>query len=70
MKHFILILCIKKKEHSLTFSRVIQVYYQTGRPQSEIIKEQQEHHDTHGVQSRLANRFIFISYFLITEYVI
>lgn len=32
--------------------RSLQIYYQTGRPQSEIIKEQQEHHERHGVQAR------------------
>ncbi|CAO3641366.1 unnamed protein product [Cunninghamella blakesleeana] len=32
--------------------RSLKVFYQMGRKQSDIIKEQQEHHDTHGTQSR------------------
>ncbi|KAI8097317.1 tRNA isopentenyltransferase [Halteromyces radiatus] len=32
--------------------RSLQVYYQIGRKQSDIIKEQQEHHQIHGSQAR------------------
>lgn len=32
--------------------RSLKVFYQMGRKQSDIIKEQQEHHDMHGTQSR------------------
>ncbi|KAI9249733.1 IPP transferase-domain-containing protein [Phascolomyces articulosus] len=40
--------------------RSLQIYYQTGRPQSEIIKEQQEHHDTHGMQSRFKSLIFWL----------
>jgi tRNA dimethylallyltransferase len=32
--------------------RSLQVYYQLGRKQSDIIKEQKDHHQIHGSQSR------------------
>ncbi|KAG2218220.1 hypothetical protein INT45_000762 [Circinella minor] len=40
--------------------RSLQIYYQTGRPQSEIIKEQQENHDTHGIQSRFSSLIFWL----------
>ncbi|CDH57028.1 trna isopentenyltransferase [Lichtheimia corymbifera JMRC:FSU:9682] len=40
--------------------RSLQIYYQTGRPQSEIIKEQQEHHERHGVQARFKSLIFWL----------
>ncbi|KAI9488698.1 IPP transferase-domain-containing protein [Zychaea mexicana] len=40
--------------------RSLQIYHQTGRPQSDIIKEQQEQHDAHGMQARFKSLIFWL----------
>ncbi|KAI9318119.1 IPP transferase-domain-containing protein [Dichotomocladium elegans] len=40
--------------------RSLQIYYETGRPQSEILKEQQAEHEKHGMQARFKSLIFWL----------